>query len=87
MNQEELLKDLEKQINYLSNTFKIPGTESSDIRQELILMVLKNYDEYSDSKFKKGWWFKRMQWYLKNLRIKASKEPVNKSVRIDRLGM
>jgi len=85
MNQEELLKSLEKQISYLSNTFKISGLEPADIKQELILMILENYEKNSDPKYAIGWWFKRMQWHLKNLRCKASKEPVNRSVRIERL--
>ena len=85
MNQEELLTSLEKQLNYLSNTFKISGMEPADIKQELILMILENYAKNSDPKFEKGWWFKRMQWHLSNLRNKASKEPVNRSVRIERI--
>jgi hypothetical protein len=85
MNQEELLKSLEKQTSYLSNTFKIPGMEPADVKQELILMVLENYEKNADPKYGSGWWFKRMQWHLRNLRIKASKEPVNRSMRIERL--
>ncbi len=82
---ERLIQELDEQLSYLSNT-KIPGMERADIKQELILMVLKDYPGHEDiDMFSKGWWFKRLKWYLLNLIEKERKEPVNKAFRFERL--
>lgn len=85
MTTSELLKKIEPQLKYLSNT-RICGMEKEDIQQELTLTLLedvrKNPDFLKES-YKEGWWFKRLKWYLLNLKEKESREPVNRSIRFD----
>jgi len=88
MTLEELLNNLEEQISYLSNTIKIPGMDSNDIKQELRLNIIETLNKIPEpdrEKYEKGWWFKRMKWFLLNLANKEKKEPINRSIRIDRL--
>lgn len=83
MSIEKLLKELNNQINYLSYSIRIPGMDKDDVAQELRLMVLKEYKKFGN-KYKSGWWFRRLKWYALNLLEKEKKEPVNKSVRIEK---
>ena len=85
MSPTELIKKLEPQLKYLSNT-KIRGLEKEDVKQELALMLLedvkKNPDFLKES-YNEGWWFKRLKWHLLNLKEKEHREPVNRSVRFE----
>lgn len=85
LSKEELLKLLNPQIDYLSQSFKIAGMEREDIAQELRISVLLDYSKNSDKADveSQGWWFQRLKWYVMNLREKESKEPINRSVRIE----
>ena len=62
--------------------------ESEDIAQELSMMVLydvKKNPAFLEDTYAEGWWFKRLKWYLLNLKEKEHKEPVNKSIRFESL--
>jgi hypothetical protein len=85
ISKEELLKRLEEQISYLSNN-KIPGMERADLKQELILEVLKCYPGHEDeTKFTLGWWFKKLQWKMYQISAKEKREPVNRAKRYEAL--
>ena len=89
MSIEKTLQELDTQIKYLSNNFKVPGMAKEDIAQELRLVILQDYKKLEKEndmyKFKTGWWFKRLKWHVLNLLQKAKQEPVNRSVRIGHL--
>jgi len=83
---EELLKKLEDQIDFLGNTFKIPGMDHNDIKQEMRLHVVEDFNHISQeehAKYNEGWWFKRLKWFLINFSIREKKKPLNKSIRIE----
>lgn len=85
LSKEELLKLLEPQVDYLSQSFKVPGMEKEDLSQELKIMILLDYCKNSDKSDVEcqGWWFQRLKWYIMNIKERESKEPVNKSTRIE----
>ena len=81
----QLIASLSNQIKYLASQ-KIRGLEKEDIQQELTVMVLedvKKHPEFLNDQYEEGWWFKRLKWYLMNLREKEHRDPVNKSARYD----
>ena len=85
MNQEELIKKLEPQLKFLANT-KIRGLDREDVKQELIIMILqdiKKHPKYLEPTYLEGWWFKRLKWYLMNLREKEHRDPINRSLSYD----
>ncbi|MFX0084345.1 MAG: hypothetical protein ACFFAU_01625 [Candidatus Hodarchaeota archaeon] len=80
---EDLLKELEESLTYLSFQFRIPGMQPEDVKQELIVKVLEDWKKYKDKRREKGFWFLRLKWHLLNL-IKASqRDPLNLSVNIN----
>jgi|GEM_PF-6934113 len=86
---EQLLDSLKDQITYLANSTKIPGMDRADVKQEIILNIIIDFNKLPEAdrdKYKEGWWFKRMKWFVTNLAIKESKEPVNRSIRLESLG-
>ncbi len=87
MTLEELLKKLEPQIQFLGNTMKILGMSKDDVKQELKLHVVEDFTKFTQEeheKYREGWWFKRLKWFLINLSEKERKEPVNKAIRMER---
>lgn len=89
MDTKELLEKLEPQIQFLGNTFKIPGMDRNDIKQELRLRIVDDVNKMAleeREKYNEGWWFLRLKWSLINLLEKEGREPINRSVRIDWFG-
>ena len=89
MKVEELLEKLEVQIHYLGNTIRIPGMDRNDVKQELRLHILEDFSKISQEdhdKYNEGWWFKRLKWFAINLSEKEKREPLNKSIKMERFG-
>jgi len=85
VNISELLHHLKPQISFLSKS-GIRGMESADIAQELYMMILNDVEKnpiFLADTYAEGWWFKRLKWYLLNLKEKEHREPVNKSIRFE----
>jgi len=85
MKETDLIARLDQQLNFLAST-NIRGLEKDDVRQELVLMLLedtKRNPGLLNENYSEGWWFKRLKWYLMNLREKEHRDPVNRSVRTE----
>jgi hypothetical protein len=81
MTREQLLDSLQSQLDHLSSKYRIPGMTRDDVRQQLIVKVLEDYDEYGNDETKKvGWWFKRLDWYAQRLVKRSKNDPLNNSV-------
>ena len=89
MTLEELLKKIDQQINFLGNTFKIPGMDRDDVKQELRLRIIEDFNKIlleDRDKYNEGWWFLKLKWSLINLSEKEGREPLNKALRVGRPG-
>jgi len=85
MTPTELVKKLDPQLKYLSNTV-IRGMEKADVKQELTMMVLedvKKNPDFLSLTYEEGWWFKRLKWHMLNLKEKEHRDPVNRSIRFE----
>lgn len=71
---------LKKQINYLSYKHHIPGLGRDDLRQELILKIIVDFKNYGIKSL--GWWFIRLQWYIRNMFKKSKLQPLNNTISI-----
>ena len=79
---EDLLKELDGSMSYLSYQFRIPGMQPNDIKQELTLKILEDWKIYKNKKREKGFWFLRCKWHLLNMLKSSQREPLNLSVNI-----
>jgi hypothetical protein len=81
----DLLKKIEQQIQFLGNTIKIPGMDRSDVKQELYLRTIEDFNKIDPKdldKYNEGWWFQRLKWFSINLLKKENRDPINKSIRV-----
>ena len=79
---EDLLKELDESMSYLSYQFRIPGMQPKDIKQELTLKILEDWKEYKNKKRGKGFFFLRLKWHLLNILKSSQRNPLNLSVNI-----
>lgn len=83
---EELLKDLDGPLSFLSRDFNIPGMSPGDIKQELSKHLIEVYNKKPEyyAHRKDGFWFIRSRWHLLNIRSSAFKrDPLANSISID----
>jgi len=85
---DRLLKDISPPIGYLSRSFRIPGMQAEDIRQEIYKVIIETYQK--DPRYygnrKDGFWFIRARWHLLNIRGSVFKRDVlTNSISIDAL--
>ena len=76
-----LIESLKGSFNFLSNSFKIKGYDSKDIKQMLYTKLVEEYPENTDKG--KSWWFLRSKWFLFNLIKKSERDPLSRGVSID----
>lgn len=78
---DDLLKKLKSGIEWLSYIFNIKGYSRTDLKQHLILKVVKDYKGNEDKGT--GYWFIRLKWHLLNLAKKESNNPLSNSISLD----
>ena len=81
-NVEDLIDNLNQPINYLSNKYYVDGFGKNDLKQELYLKIIIDYDKFG--KKSRGWWFKRLQWYIYNMIKKSELKPLSSAIRLDK---
>lgn len=77
-----LIKRLKQQLNFLSTKYRIAGMTAEDLRQDLILKIIEDYQYKKNRKEHLGWWFKRLQWHIYNMIRKSRIKPLNKTISI-----
>ena len=82
----QLLKEINGPLEYLSRHFYLPGYDSKDLLQIMRVHIIETYKKNTEyySRRKLGFWFIRCRWALLNLQKTNSKRnPLAKSISID----
>ena len=80
---EELLKILDKQIQYLTTRVRIKDYDREDLAQELRLKIVEDARNGEGQRKGIGWWFKRLQWHIIYIYRREMKEPLSKSITLE----
>lgn len=82
---KKLLVDIDDSITFLSNHFHILGYSRDDLKQMMIINIIKTYKKNPKyyNRRKLGYWFKLSKWHMLNLLKKNERNPLANSISID----